>query len=55
MSIDSSALDSYRDFMGEDADSFIAEVVSSFIESAPQLVTAMEKAIAEEDPKAFVL
>lgn len=54
MSIDPSALDSYRDFMGEEADAFIADIVNTFLESAPDLFATMEKALAANDQDEFV-
>jgi HPt (histidine-containing phosphotransfer) domain-containing protein len=54
MNIDTSTLNSYRDFMGEEADAFIAEIISSFLEDGPILVSTMEDAIATDNPETFV-
>ena len=49
MSIDPSALEAYREFMGEEADSFIATVIQNFIKSTPGLIRTMEEGLATED------
>ena len=54
MIIDSSALDSYRDFMGEEADAFIAEVIGSFLDSGPKLVSNLEEAWESNNQEALV-
>jgi len=54
MSLDKSALDSYREFMGEDAPAFIAEIISSFMDSAPKLVATLEHALPNSDQEAFI-
>jgi len=54
MSLDPSALDSYREFMGEEAQAFIAEIVGSFIENAPTLLSNAEQAMGTGDQETFV-
>ncbi|MFZ5819135.1 MAG: Hpt domain-containing protein [Chloroflexota bacterium] len=54
MSLDPSALDSYREFMGEDAQAFIAEITATFIESAPTLIFNAEQAMGAGDQETFV-
>jgi HPt (histidine-containing phosphotransfer) domain-containing protein len=51
---DPSSLDSYRDFMGEDAKSFIEEIVESYKIGAPGLIINMKQAIQNNDPMVFV-
>ncbi|MFZ5910505.1 MAG: Hpt domain-containing protein [Chloroflexota bacterium] len=54
MSLDPSALDSYREFMGEDAQAFIAEIIGSFVENAPTLLASAEQAMATGNQDTFV-
>ena len=54
MSIDPSALEPYREIMGEDADAFIAEIVGMFIENAPKLIEQMEQSLTANDNKTFI-
>jgi len=54
MSLDPSALDSYREFMGEDAQAFIAVIISTFVESAPTLLANAEQAMGTGDQDTFV-
>lgn len=54
MSLDPSALNSYREFMGEDAQAFIAEIIASFIENAPTLLASAEQAMGSGDQETFV-
>jgi HPt (histidine-containing phosphotransfer) domain-containing protein len=49
MSLDPSALESYREFMGEEADSFIATITSMYIENVPGLIRDMEDALKDAD------
>jgi HPt (histidine-containing phosphotransfer) domain-containing protein len=49
MSFDPSALEAYREFMGEEADAFIATVIQDFIKSAPELIRTMEEGLTTED------
>ncbi len=53
MSIDPTALESYQEFMGEEAETFINDIVSSYRENAPKLIGAIEEALSSEDQAAF--
>ena len=54
MIIDPSALESYREIMGEEADAFIADIVDTYLNNAPLLLKAMQEGLAQADVKAFV-
>ena len=54
MSIDLSALEPYREIMGEEADAFIAEILGMFVENAPKLVEQMEISLVANDNKTFI-
>jgi HPt (histidine-containing phosphotransfer) domain-containing protein len=54
MSLDLSILNSYRDYMGEDADVFIQDILDTFYISAPQLVTTLEESLANNNVDTFV-
>ncbi len=54
MSLDTTILDSYRDYMGDDADAFIEEILDTFCVGAPQLMAALEEALATNTIEAFV-
>ncbi|MFN7035790.1 MAG: Hpt domain-containing protein [Bellilinea sp.] len=54
MSLDLSTLNSYRDFMGEDADSFIEDIIRSYLSDAPQLLDTLRETIASGDAARFV-
>ncbi|MEW6181033.1 MAG: Hpt domain-containing protein [Chloroflexota bacterium] len=54
MSLDLSTLNSYRDFMGEDADSFIEDIIRSYFNDAPKLVETLKETIASGDTARFV-
>jgi HPt (histidine-containing phosphotransfer) domain-containing protein len=53
MRIDPAALDSYREFMGEEADTFIADIVSSYCDNAPKLMDAITGALPANDLETF--
>ena len=53
MSIDPAALDSYREFMGEEADTFIDDIVSSYRDNAPKLLAAIAGALPANDLETF--
>ena len=53
MGIDPAALESYQEFMGEEAEAFILDIVSSYRENAPKLISAIEEALSGEDQEAF--
>lgn len=54
MSLDLSILNSYREFMGEDANAFIQDILDTFLSNAPQLVTTLEESLANDNVDAFV-
>ncbi len=54
MSLDLSTLNSYRDFMGEDADSFIEDIIRSYLNDAPKLLDTLKEAMSSNDPARFV-
>ncbi|MEW5829561.1 MAG: Hpt domain-containing protein [Chloroflexota bacterium] len=54
MSLDLSILNSYREYMGEDADTFIQEIIDAFCTGAPLLLDTLEKSLAKDDAEAFV-
>ena len=53
MSIDPAALEPYREAMGESADSFVIDLIDTFLDSTPQLVTALYAAALSGDTKTF--
>lgn len=54
MSIDPTALEPYREIMGEEADAFIAEIIGLFTENAPKLIEQMEQSLAVNDNTTFI-
>ncbi|MBI4761103.1 MAG: Hpt domain-containing protein [Chloroflexota bacterium] len=54
MPLDPSAFEKYREFMGEDADAFIADIVQTFLASAPQALEEMKTLIAAGKRTEFV-
>ncbi|NWG34044.1 MAG: Hpt domain-containing protein [Chloroflexi bacterium] len=54
MPLDHSALEKYREFMGEDADAFIADLVQTFLTSAPKALEEMKTLLASEKRAEFV-
>lgn len=54
MSIDPSALEQYREFMGDEADAFIEDIINTFITNAPELLASMEQALSDDDKETFV-
>ncbi|GAP11872.1 protein containing FOG: HPt domain [Bellilinea caldifistulae] len=54
MSLDLSTLNSYRDFMGEDADSFIEDIIRSYLNDAPRLLDTLKETITSGDTARFV-
>jgi HPt (histidine-containing phosphotransfer) domain-containing protein len=54
MSLDWSTLNSYRDFMGEDADSFIEDIIRSYLSDAPRLLDTLKETITSGDAARFV-
>lgn len=53
MSIDPTALESYREFMGEQADAFIQDILASYRENSPALLDTMAAALESVDQEAF--
>jgi HPt (histidine-containing phosphotransfer) domain-containing protein len=54
MIIDTSALEAYREVMGEEADSFIADIIDTYLKNAPLLLNAMQEGLAQNDIKSFI-
>lgn len=54
MTLDPTALNSYREFMGDEADAFIAEIIQSFLEAGPQLIQTAEGALQTGEQETFV-
>ncbi|MEW6285598.1 MAG: Hpt domain-containing protein [Chloroflexota bacterium] len=54
MPLDPSAFNQYREFMGEDADAFIADIVQTFMTSAPKALEDMKALIAAGKRTEFV-
>jgi|GEM_PF-449695 len=54
LKFDRTQLDSYYEFMEEDAKSFIQEIVLSFKNGGPVLITEMKQAIQDDHPPAFI-
>ncbi len=53
MSIDPSALAPYRDAMGAGADSFVIDLIDTFLSTSGQLVDGLYTSLAESDAKTF--
>jgi HPt (histidine-containing phosphotransfer) domain-containing protein len=53
MTIDHSALNAYRDVMGNDADSFIADIVQIYLNSSKSLLAKLDTAFAAKDVVTF--
>lgn len=54
MTLDPSALNKYREFMGDEADAFIVDIVETFLDNAPKLFAQMEASTASADSQGFV-
>lgn len=54
MTIDTSVLDSYRDFMEEDADDFIREILGEFYANAEELLTTLNAPLTPDSLDEFV-
>src|ERR1051325_10135333 len=52
-SIDPSALNPYRKVMGAEADSFVADLVDSYLANTGELVAALDTSLAGNDPVIF--
>jgi HPt (histidine-containing phosphotransfer) domain-containing protein len=53
MTINISALDAYRDVMGDEADMFIADVIDTFFSSAVKLIGTLHSSLSLDDGKTF--
>ncbi|MEW6405174.1 MAG: Hpt domain-containing protein [Chloroflexota bacterium] len=53
MTIDISALDAYREVMGEEADTFIADVIDTYLNSAVGLISTLHNSLSANDAKTF--
>ena len=53
MSIDPSVLTPYRDLMGDEADSFVADLIDSYLVNSVELVNALDSTLAGGDAPAF--
>jgi HPt (histidine-containing phosphotransfer) domain-containing protein len=53
MSIDPSALDPYRDAMGNDANAFVIDIIDTFLATSGQLVDTLYSSLAESDVVTF--
>ncbi|NPV55112.1 MAG: Hpt domain-containing protein [Anaerolineae bacterium] len=51
MTIDPSVLDEYRSVIGNDADAFIAEVLTIYLENTPLVMARLRQALAQRDVK----
>lgn len=51
--INLSALEVYREVMGEDTDSFIADILQSYLNNSPLLLAQMEQALQASDVATF--
>jgi HPt (histidine-containing phosphotransfer) domain-containing protein len=54
MTIDTSVLDSYRDFMEEDADEFIRDVLNEFYTNAEELLVTLNTPPTQSSLEEFV-
>ena len=54
MSINPTAMEPYREIMGEEADAFIADIINTFMVSAPKLVADMERNISRNEKQTFI-
>ena len=53
MSIDPTVLIPYRDVMGAEADSFVAEMIDSFLVNSRVLVSSLDSSLAANDAVTF--
>lgn len=51
--IDPNALDPYREVMGDEADSFIADIIDTYLNNSSQLVSDIENCHASGDSATF--
>lgn len=51
--IDPSALDSYREIMGEEADKFVSEVLQTYQENSRMLLAQLDESLARGDVITF--
>jgi HPt (histidine-containing phosphotransfer) domain-containing protein len=53
LTIDITALDAYREVMGDDADAFIADVIDTYLNSAAGLISTLHSCLSSNDEKTF--
>jgi HPt (histidine-containing phosphotransfer) domain-containing protein len=53
MSIDPSVLIPYRNLMGDDADSFVADLIDSYLANSGDLMAAIDASLASNDIDTF--
>ncbi|MBI5840374.1 MAG: Hpt domain-containing protein [Chloroflexi bacterium] len=53
MTIDISALEAYREIMGEEADAFIADIIKTYIQNGANLVQIITDSLASGDKTSF--
>jgi HPt (histidine-containing phosphotransfer) domain-containing protein len=53
MSIDPSALNPYRNVMGAEADSFVADLIDSYLANSGELVAGLDSSLASNDTVIF--
>jgi len=51
--IDPTALDAYREMMGDEADSFVADILDTYLTNSLQLLADMETGLAAADAASF--
>jgi HPt (histidine-containing phosphotransfer) domain-containing protein len=54
MTIDLSALEVYREIMGEEADAFIADIIDTYLNNAPLLLKAMQEGLAQNNVNSLI-
>ena len=54
MPVDPSALEIYRDVMGDETDAFIADILNSFYTNARDLIAVLDRTLAEDNVEEFV-
>jgi HPt (histidine-containing phosphotransfer) domain-containing protein len=54
MPLDTSVFDKYRDFMGEDTDAFIIDIIQTFLTSAPKALENMQTLLASGQRQDFI-
>ena len=54
MPVDPSALEVYREIMGDETDAFIADILNSFYTNARDLIASLDRTLEENDVEGFV-